>query len=211
MIKDVIFLPFFTGLSVGISCFFFCFPFLAPVVVAEARKKIENFFLILKFIFGRLVGYLSFGAFFGFLGEKLSQTFLSLIFLFALLVLSILLILYSFSLLKEKILLCQKIKKSSPKFPFLIGFFTGINLCPPFLISLTYVFTLHNFWAGIIYFFFFFLGTNFYIFPIYFLGFLNKIREFQLVARISGIVVGILFFIYGIYNFIEGVKISHLQ
>lgn len=209
--KEIVFIPFLAGLSVGASCIFFCFPFLVPLIVSEERKKKENFILILKFLLGRLLGYLFFGAFFGFLGEKLNQKFLNLIFLFCLLILSLILIFYSLSLLKEKILFCQKVKKISPKFPALMGFFTGVNLCPPFLVSLTYIFTLHNFLKGIVYFFFFFLGTTLYFFPSYFLGFLGKVKEFQIAARISGIIVGILFFAYGIYNFIIGINFSHLQ
>lgn len=206
---DLIFLPFLAGLSVGVSCVFFCFPFLIPLLVSEERKKRENLFWILKFLFGRLVGYLSFGAFFGFLGEKLNYNILNLIFLFALLILSLILIFYSLSLLREKNFLCQRVRKFSPKIPILMGFFTGINLCPPFLASLTYIFTLHNIFKGIIYFFFFFLGTTIYFFPFYFFGFLSRIKEFQFAAKISGTIVGVLFFIYGIYNFIVGLNISH--
>lgn len=211
IVKEVILIPFLAGLSTGISCLFFCFPFFTPFLVSKERGKKENIFLILKFLFGRLLGYLVFGGFFGFFGEKINQNFLNLTFLFVLLVLSLILILYSLSLLKEKILFCQKIKEFSPKIPILMGFFTGINLCPPFLVSLTYIFTLHSFLKGIIYFLFFFLGTSFYFFSFFFFGLLSKIREFQIVARISGIVVGILFFVYGIYNFISGINLSHFQ
>jgi len=180
----------------------YCFPFLAPFVVFEERKLKEDFRIILKFIFGRFFGYLLFGAIFGYLGEKITNKTFDLIFFTSLAGLSILLILYSIGLLREKkgICLSPKFKKTTP---FLMGFLMGINVCPPFLIAINYVFLLHKFFEGILFFFLFFLGTTVYFLPLTFLGFLNKIKEFRILARISGVLVGFMFLFYSFYRIIK--------
>jgi hypothetical protein len=66
--------------------------------------------------------------------------------------------------------------------------------------AINYVFLQHAFFEGILFFFFFFLATTIYFLPITFLGFLNKIEEFRMVARISGILVGLMFLFYSFYR-----------
>ena len=81
-----------------------------------------------------------------------------------------------------------------------MGFFMGINLCPPFLLSVTYVFSKHSPFYGMAYFALFFLASSIYFLPLVFLGLASKAREFQRVARVSGFLVAGIFFIYGIYS-----------
>jgi sulfite exporter TauE/SafE len=200
--KEIILQPILLGLSSGIFCVNYCFPFIAPYIVFEERKFKEDFKIILKFIFGRLFGYLLFGAIFGYLGERITNKTVDLFFFLSLLMLSIILVLYSLGLIKEKNSFCFT-KKYKSKTPFLMGFLMGVNVCPPFLMALNYVFVLHTFLKGIIFFFFFFLATTIYFLPLTFLGFLNKIKEFRLVARISGILIGIIFLIYSLYKVIQ--------
>ena len=194
--------PFLLGLSVGVFCLTYCLSFIAPFMVLEEREKRENFKVISKFIFGRFFGYLLFGAFFGYLGEKIDNSMLDLILTIALMILSIILIFYSLGLLKEKLSLCltPKVKNTTP---WVMGFLMGVNICPPFLMSLTYVLTLHSWFLGVIYFSMFFLGTTVYFLPLTFLGFLNKMKEFRMMARVSGVLVGFMFLIYGAYNLWE--------
>jgi len=71
-----------------------------------------------------------------------------------------------------------------------MGFLMGIKICPPVLMALMQIFTLHNFFSGAIFFIFFFLGTTVYFLPLSFLGFLNEFKEFQLVGRLSALIVG---------------------
>jgi len=163
--------------------------------------------MILKFIFGRFSGYVLFGAIFGYLGERINNSTVNLILIISLMALSLLLIIYASGLLKQKSWCSGKFFRE--KSPLLMGFFMGINICPPFLMSLAYVFTLHSAVKGIIYFIMFFLGTSIYFLPLVFLGFLGKMKEFRLIARISALIVGIVFLIYGIYYISRGVMIFH--
>lgn len=187
-------------------CLTFCLPFIAPVMVSEQRAKRENWFVILKFIFGRLIGYIAFGALFGYLGERLNNQNLNLIVNFALLLLSLILILHALNLLRwENFSFSCHVAKHKTKLPLLMGFLMGVNICPPFLMSLTYVFTLHSTLRGIIYFLMFFLGTTLYFLPLFFLGYLNKIKEFQVVGRVTSLIVGMIFFSYGLYNILKAI------
>jgi sulfite exporter TauE/SafE len=202
--------PFLLGLSVGLYCFAYCLPFVSSYLVSEKRSAKDDFKVILQFITGRFFGYLLFGAFFGYLGEKINNPSLNLILIISLMVLSALLIVHALNLFKVKWVCAFKIDKYKKKFPLMMGFFLGVNLCPPFLISLTYVFTLHDFWKGIIYFVIFFIGTSLYFLPITFLGALNKMKEFRLMARLAALIVGTGFLIYGLYYLIRGGFGPHL-
>jgi len=207
---DIIIQPFLLGISVGIFCFTYCVPFIAPYLASEERKLSKNFKIILQFIFGRLGGYILFGAIFGYLGEKISNQTVNLILIVSLIILSLFLIIYALGFLKPKGIFCSvKYLKFREKSPLLMGFLMGINICPPFLMSLAYVFTLHSALRGIIYFLMFFLGTTLYFLPVTFLGYLGKMKEFRFIARIAGLIVGFAFLIYGIYYIVRGLTIFH--
>ena len=204
MFKDIVVLPLLTGLSTGIYCLSCCFPFLAPLLVSEARSKRGNLGVVLKFIFGRFLGSLMFGAVIGFLGEKINNILFQNILNISLIILSVFLILHALGLLSQrKNRFCQIMKKFNPRLPFLMGIFLGINVCPPFLISLTYVFSLQSVFKGMFYFLMFFVGSSFYFLPLFFLGFLNKMKEFRLIGRVTALIVGIIFFFYGLYGILE--------
>lgn len=208
--NDYIIQPFLLGISTGIFCFTYCVPFIVPYLVSEQRKLKRNFKVILEFISGRLGGYILFGAIFGYLGEKISNQTVNLILIISLMVLSVILIFYALGVLKPKGFFCSaKYIKFKKKAPLLMGFLMGINICPPFLMSLAYVFTLHSVVKGIVYFLVFFLGTTLYFLPITFLGFLGKVNEFRLAARISGLIIGLVFLVYGIYYIIRGLTMFH--
>jgi len=207
---DYLIQPFLLGISVGIFCFTYCVPFIAPYLVSEQRRLAKNFKIILEFIFGRLGGYILFGAIFGYLGERINNQTINLILIISLMILSIVLIFYALGFTKPKGIFCSaKYIKFREKSPILMGFLMGINICPPFLMSLAYVFTLHSIFRGIVYFLMFFLGTTLYFLPITFFGFLGTMKEFRLIARIAGIIVGLAFLIYGIYYIIRGLTIFH--
>lgn len=193
--------PLLLGFSVGIYCFSYCIPFAAPLMISEQRQSKENIFLVFQFLFGRFLGYLLFGAFFGYLGQKINVLEVNIIINMGLIFLSLLLIVHALGLINWKYSsFCSKHKKRIPLF---MGFLMGINVCPPFLMSVGYVFTLHNWAWGVIYFLMFFLATSIYFIPLFFLGYLNKLKTFQLVGKVSSLIIGLLFFSYGIYYIIK--------
>ena len=200
--------PIFVGLSLGAFCLSYCFPFLATFIASEPRGAKDNSKLIFRFLFGRFLGYVLFGFIFGFLGEKLQSPFLTLITDLSLILISIVLILHLCGLLKENRGPCPS-QKLQGRNAMVMGFLMGINICPPFLLSLPYVFSLHSTWLGVIYFLIFFIASSVYFLPMIFVGMLGKIKEFQLVARLSGFICAGIFIVYGGYSIIKTFIFKH--
>lgn len=199
---ELVFQPLLTGLSVGAFCLTYCFPFMGVFFGAEERTPGKNFLVLLEFLAGRLVGYLCFGLLVGYLGEKLDPRWLRHATDISFIVLSLVLLFYLFGLVREKGS-CPAPKFLKARSPVLMGFFMGINLCPPFLLSITYVFSRHSALYGMVYFALFFLASSFYFLPIVFVGFASRAREFRTMARASGFLVAVIFLIYGIYSIVH--------
>lgn len=194
--------PLLAGLSVGAFCLTYCFPFMGVVLGAEERSAGKSLMVLLEFLAGRLAGYLCFGTLAGYLGEKLDSAWLRRTTDISFMVLSLALLLYLLGLVREKSS-CRTppwLKNSPPVF---MGFFMGINICPPFLIAITYVFSQHNPFYGMLYFALFFLASSLYFLPVVFLGLASKAREFRILARTSGFIVSGIFLIYGFYSLLH--------
>ena len=194
--------PLLAGLSVGAFCLTYCFPFMGVLFGAEERSTKRNLLMLLEFLAGRLAGYLCFGLLVGYLGEKFDPRWLRLATDISFMVLSLVLLLYLLGLLREKGF-CVTPKSLRARSPAFLGFFMGINLCPPFLLSITYVFSRHNALYGMLYFALFFLASSIYFLPVVFLGLASKAHEFRAMARVSGFLVAGIFFIYGIYSIVH--------
>jgi endonuclease YncB( thermonuclease family) len=182
---------FLAGLSVGTTCLGLCLPIFLPILLSQKRTAKKSFFLVMEFSLGRLIGYLFFGLIFGFLGQMITSNFIHYIVSLATLWLGILMIVYSMGVIDKKF--CAALPFAQIKWPFLLGFLTGVNICPPFLASLTYVFNLKDAIASLIFFLMFFLGTSVYIVPTAFLGVFTKINWLPKLARVSGVIVGLYF------------------
>lgn len=100
-------------------------------------------------------------------------------------------IFYSLGMIDKKF--CSLLPFKKIKWAFLLGLLTGVNICPPFLASLTYVFTLRDAIAALLYFLMFFVGTSAYIIPSAILGIFTKFGWLQKLARVSGVLVGLYF------------------
>ncbi len=199
---ELVFQPLLAGLSVGAFCLTYCFPFMGVVLGAEERSPQKNLLVLLEFLTGRLAGYLCFGLLVGYLGEKLDPQWLRRATDISFIGLSLVLFLYLLGLVREKGF-CPTPKFLKARNPTLLGFFMGINLCPPFLLSITYVFSQHSPLYGMIYFALFFLASSLYFLPIVFVGLASRAREFRAMARVSGFLVAIIFFIYGVYSIVH--------
>lgn len=195
--------PFLLGLSTGVFCAGYCLPFVASFMVLEKRKNQEDFQVIFKILFGRLLGYFCFGGLFIFLSEQINNQVFDLIMRISLMILGLILALYSLNLITKNRKICPAIGLKN-KTPLAMGFFMAFRICPPVLMALMQVFTLHNWLNGLIYFLVFFLATSIYFLPLGFLGFLNEKKEFQLVGRISALIIGILFFAYNFLKLFYG-------
>jgi sulfite exporter TauE/SafE len=209
--NDVVIQPLLAGLSTGLFCSAYCLPVIAPYLVAENRNAKGTASALLQFILGRLGGYVVFGAVIGFIGERFTGEWFNLFSIASLVLMSALLIVYAVGLMKPSWSTCGAGWLKGRRLPVLMGFLMGLNICPPFLMSVAYVFTLHSTAKGIIYFLVFFAATTLYFLPLFFLGFLSKMNEFRVVARVSAILVGVLFTAYGIYALTRGALVVHSQ
>lgn len=183
------------GLSTGVFCFSYCAPIFLPQLISE-KDKYKGWSVFLKFNLGRLLAYAIFGAVFGWLGSQVHAQFLQNFTRPIMIVLSILLILYGLGLTLPKLRWCAWIKKA--QLPFISGFLLGINICPPFLLALTYNFQQAGVISGIIFFIMFFIGTTIYLIPLTFFGILSKTKWIRQSARLAAIIIGFVFLIQNI-------------
>lgn len=188
---------FLTGLSVGVYCIGICLPVFIPILLSQRRHLKSAFWVILEFSLGRLLGYVLFGALIGWLGWKINSSLVHLIISLGSLVLSLLMMAYVLGFWVFGAKTCVR-RFNKIKIPFVLGFLTGINVCPPFLASLGYVFNLGGVLRGALYFLMFFLGTSVYIIPMGFLYVLTTSKVFRKIALISGFLAGLYFFYFAI-------------
>jgi len=191
-------LGFFSGLSTGVYCLGLCLPVFLPLLLSQKRTTKSSFLVLVEFSFGRLLGYLFFGLIFGWIGQSVENNLIHYLAAIANVWIGILMILYSLGNIDKK--LCSIKIFYKLKWPFLLGLLTGVNVCPPFLGSLVYVFNLKDIATSLFYFFMFFLGTSIYIIPAAFLGVFTKVKPLQKLARISGVIIGLYFIVQSSIN-----------
>ena len=184
------------GLSTGIFCLSYCVPIYIPLLLAEKRDKTQIWRVFLKFTLGRLIAYIIFGAVVGYLGTRLSGAFFQKTISAAMIILALTLIAYSLGLTIPQSKFCHYFKKI--RVPFLLGFLTGINICPPFLLALTYGFKSGGVIDGILFFTAFFVGTTIYTAPFTFAGHLSQNKILRQIGTLSAFLVGIIFLILGL-------------
>lgn len=182
---------FLAGLSVGVYCLGMCLPIFVPYLLSQNRTPKSSLRIVFEFSLGRLLGYLVFGFVFGWLGEKITNITVHQLVALGNIWTGLLMILYSLGTLDKKF--CSFLPFSKIKWILALGFLTGVNICPPFLASLTYVFNLQGVFLATLYFLAFFLGTSVYIVPAALLGIFTKFSWMQRLARVSGVLVGLYF------------------
>ncbi len=183
------------GLSTGIFCLSYCIPIYVPLLLTEERNKIQIWWVFLKFTLGRLIAYIIFGAIVGWAGSQLTGVLFQKAVSAAMILLAVILIAYSLGLTIPQSKFCHYLKKI--KVPFWLGFFTGINICPPFLLALTYGFKTEGIISGILFFSAFFLGTTIYTAPFTFTGLLSQNKILRQIGTFSAFLVGIIFLVMG--------------
>lgn len=183
---------FLTGLSVGVFCIGICLPVFIPVLLSSRKDLKTSFLVIVQFSIGRLIGYVLFGFLVGYLGVKVESKLVHYIVNFSTIFLALIMIVHSIGFLKFGPKVCA-VKFSKLKIPIILGFLTGINVCPPFLLSLSYIFNLQSIVKGMIYFLAFFVGTSVYIVPLGLLGAVSANKKLQKVAQVAGVIVGVIY------------------
>jgi len=196
---EQLFFGFLAGISSGVFCVSSCFPIFIPLLMTAKQSFKSSFRVVFEFSLGRLAGYMLIGSIVGLLGEIITITFIHNLSAFALIISGLLLVLYSLALLKHLSKRYCFVKKV--KMPLLLGLLTGVNICPPFVASLAYVFNLKSFVSSLFYFFAFYVGTSLYFLPACLLGIFSDDNLIQKFAKIAGVFVGLYFIAKGIITF----------
>jgi sulfite exporter TauE/SafE len=174
---DVIVKAAVLGFSTGLYCLGFCLPVIFPLVFAEEHSSVKiRSQLIAKFLSGRLAAYLAFGTITGYVGKNVTHPLVQKLTAGSIVILSILLIFYGFLKGFPRIELCFSVGRYLPdrKLPIAMGLLTGFNICPPFLLAVTYVFQLGEVAKGIVFFLVFFTVTSVYTIPFIFIGYFSR-------------------------------------
>lgn len=190
------------GVTAGPICFSGCFPMLLSITVAESREKTtaQAWFFIGKFLGGRFLAYLSLGLLVAYMGSRLGG-WTHWIGTYAWVVMAILLIAYGLGLHIPHLGLCGLAGNTSGSryFPFVLGGLTGLNLCPPFLLAITYTLQRSIEPAfGICFFAAFFVATSLFILPAGFARWIPHRDRIISMGRVVSVVVGVVFLYQGL-------------
>jgi sulfite exporter TauE/SafE len=197
---------FLLGLANGTTCLAVCAPVLVPYLMGEAKTGVADVAVLLTFLGGRLAGYLAFAVLawsVGALAQPRAASFPLLIAL-AWLVLGALMVWYG---LTRPRAICAgsaagrlgrwKPLAGSPLLPAAMGFLTGLNVCPPFLLAFTEAAAAPGLAGSLLFFLAFFLGTSVFFLPFPFLGGLRRHAALQTVGRLAAVLVGVFYFWMG--------------
>jgi hypothetical protein len=80
-----------------------------------------------------------------------------------------------------------------PIIPLALGFLTGINFCPPFLMAFTEASSIVNLGQCILFFFMFFLGTAVFFLPLPFVGGLERFLLLRNIGKLAAILIAVYY------------------
>ena len=86
--------------------------------------------------------------------------------------------------------------------PVGLGFLTGVNVCPPFLLALVSAAELSQLGQGLLFFAGFFVGTSVYLAPIPVVGLAGRHEKVRVIGRLATGVVGLFYLYSGVVSLI---------
>jgi len=203
------------GLANGTACVAYCAPVLVPHIMSFDRGIKGSYFTMLEYLFGRLTGYLLFAVIAWRLGGLLefSGVYREIIVGVTYLCLAMLLI-YQGTIYGKHICTAVKAKRVLDKFKMnesgirtlLLGFFTGINLCPPFMLAITGAAAEGSLLGSIMFFVLFFVGTSAYFIPLPLVGIMNG-ESVRTVGKMASVLVAAYYILSGFMMIIGGLEI----
>jgi polyferredoxin len=188
------------GLAAGAGCLVFCAPVAGAAMLASGERGGRGGARSLgSFLVGRFAGYCLFGAVVGALGETAAWNPGSGLALAATVLLAAALIATGFaaghsSWFEHR--LCPAAGARWSKLPLALGFLSGLNICPAFVLAGTEALGAGGALGGIVFFAGFYAGTSVWLLPLAFLpmAWLKVGRErVARLARATAIIVGAIF------------------
>ena len=207
---------FLLGLANGTLCLAYCAPVVVPDLLGEGRAIKGNYVILGKFLFGRLMGYLLFAILAWTLGLFLTkyQSYREMVFGVSYIVLALFLGYYCFrkpqnicaaGYFKGFIRKCQTFQPVD-MYPVILGFFTGVNLCPPFLLAFTGAASTASLVSALAFFGSFFLGTLIFFVPLPLLGMWKQNQVAQWTGKMAAGLIGSYYFLVGMLMLFGGMK-----
>jgi len=204
------------GLSSGVACVATCAPVLIPYLLGEGGGVWQNALLTVRFLLGRLCGYLLFAVGAWGLGRSIltGGSRHDLIIGGAYVLFSGLMIYYGFF---RKEASCpqtcemNRLQRLIPNIgsalmPVAAGFATGLSFCPPFLLAFTGAAAEPTLLHSLLYFFSFFLGTSALFVLAPFVGAAKKFSVLQTIGKLAAGLMGLYYLYSGVILLIGGVK-----
>ncbi len=197
------------GLSNSAVCIASCAPVILPYMLSGGKTVRNNFGDLVLFLTGRFSGYLGFAALawltrqFFFSDPVLRGRFMGV----SAVVLGVALILYNLLHYRRE---CEWqrstdfLKKSFSgklrSYPWLLGLFTGINICPPFLVVFTEAINSSSLGKSIIFLSAFFVGTSVFFIPFPFIGALVNKGKLKIIGELTLYLIGGYYLVKGIIS-----------
>lgn len=182
--------------------------------MGSERSMGKSVFLTAQFLLGRLAGYLLFAILAWMTQQVLLKDFHyhSLFYGAAYLLLAVTLFIFGFRKPKTVCagsMLHNRITsgldgENRPWMPLSIGFLTGLNFCPPFLLAFTGAAGTGSLWGSLFFFATFFLGTSIYFIPAPFLGMFGRNPVWRQIGRWAALIVGVYYLYLGLVTMIGG-------
>ena len=200
------------GLSSGTACLAYCAPVLMPYVLGQGTGLRGSVRALAYFLCGRLFGYLLFAvAAFGAGAVLMRLGVQGLVVGAAYIVLGAVLGWYGFRSAPD---VCPmqalggvraRMRRAEAWLPLVLGFLTGLNLCPPFVLAFTAAADVHSLLGSLSFFFMFFVVTSLYVLPIPVLGAVNRSQRVRIVSRLAAGVVAVYYIYLGIIKTVAGI------
>ena len=155
------------GLAVGPYCFAACAPFVIPYLLSENKRGLGvNAALLAKFLAGRLAAYLIFSCAASAAGMLAAPALPAWVEPASMAITAVLMLFYAAGgTFRLSWCASPYYQAGSRRIPLVLGFLTGINVCPPFVLAFVRLAALASFFKGLILFAFFFVATSLYLIP----------------------------------------------
>ena len=203
---------FLLGLANGTTCLAFCAPALIPFLMHEGQTVRQNLVTLIKFLGGRMGGYLVFGLLAWATGSLLLQAvgYQALLIGIAYMGLAVVLLL---AVLRRKAPAggcafegARATLYRWPAFlPIGMGFLAGLKICPPLLLAFADAASTGTLIGSLIFFLAFFVGTSIYFIPIPFLGVFRRVSALQIVGKFAAVIIALYYLYAGILLLAGGV------
>ncbi len=196
---------FLLGLANGTSCLAFCMPVLVPFLLHEGKNLHHSLGTLLKFLGGRLGGYILFALLAWATGNVVlaAANAQTLVIGAAYVGLSVLLLISVFRPAPPASPACA-VKEARSLFgrwpallPVGMGFLAGLKVCPPLLLAFADAANLGSLGGSLLLFLSFFLGTSIYFAPLIFVGSLARLPDLRLIGRLASAIVALYYFFSG--------------